>query len=391
MTFEIQMNGTTLCTNTDMNGIIDPQVQKEVNTAGSLSFTVLPTCTRWSEFKRMRCYLDVLVNGYNIFRGRVMSISDDIYNQRTIECEGALAFLMDSAMPPIDIDRYYDDESAANHQTPAERIDTWLQDYHNYLMGSSYKEFSVGTSQFTKLGVTKNNEDEWKFSCQPMGDFLADICTKKNYGIIRAKVVNGANLLDWLDADYAAIVDNDFVFGDNIIEVTNSTGEIEPYSMLLPLYDGELPYINPFPGSNPYYLVVGNVEAEELFGNIIKIITLEAETGDASHAIDAIEKCNKIFELQNPIFPSSITIKGLDRYIIEKTSGPPLDVGDWAPITIPHQNLDKYAMMCLSETLNLCHPENNEYSFGTYVSDNEDYKIDTLTKSFAKSKKKKKK
>ncbi len=410
MTFEIQMNGTTLCTNTDMNGIIDPQVQKEVNTAGSLSFTVLPTCTRWNEFKRMRCYLDVLVNGYNIFRGRVMSISDDIYNQRTIECEGALAFLMDTIIDKLDMTYDgYDNHDSPLIRRPEGHIDYWFRHYHNPIVElgipvgniddveawdwfdvdivkDTFKTFRVGTVHFDKFGITKDTEDEWKNDVQPLGDFLTDICTKKNYGMIRARTLD-VNYFDWIAGDNPIRTTARFVFGENIIEVTNTTSDVEPYSILVPVTDdaahGVLPWPFPVLGHYPYAFEV-NRKAQQMFGNVVK--TVDVNTTDVDKAL---ERCMKIFNLQNPTYPSSITIKALDNLLMAGSA--PIDICESALVTIPHQNLNNTEMTCLSFSLDLCHPENNEYTLGTYVSDNEDYKIDTLTKSFAKSKKKKKK
>ena len=77
-------------------GILNPIIEKEVNTSGTLSFTVLPTHPKCDEFYRFKSRLDVIINGQVIFRGRITSITEDFYKQKSIECEGALGYLNDS-------------------------------------------------------------------------------------------------------------------------------------------------------------------------------------------------------------------------------------------------------------------------------------------------------
>ena len=104
--YEIYMNDELIASSELNEGILNPIVDKAVNTAGSLSFTVLPTHPKWGAFRRFASFIDVLIKGVCVFRGRIINISEDNFKQKNVECEGALAFLMDThfgAMTSINV------------------------------------------------------------------------------------------------------------------------------------------------------------------------------------------------------------------------------------------------------------------------------------------------
>lgn len=94
--YEIYMNDELIASSENNEGILNPIINKEINTAGSCSFTVLPSHPKWGEFRRYASFIDVFIYDVCVFRGRITTISMDSFKQKSIECEGALAFLMDT-------------------------------------------------------------------------------------------------------------------------------------------------------------------------------------------------------------------------------------------------------------------------------------------------------
>lgn len=80
--------------------VLDPTVKNTLNKAGSLEFTVLPQNPYYDRIRIVKSIFTVYLDGTMIFRGRVMSYSDDIYRRREVFCEGELAYLNDSLQPP---------------------------------------------------------------------------------------------------------------------------------------------------------------------------------------------------------------------------------------------------------------------------------------------------
>lgn len=82
--------------------VINPELQLEVNKAGSLSFTMPPCNTMWGSLNKLTSIITVEQDGIEIFRGRVMNDETDTYKQRSVYCEGELAYLLDSIQRPYE-------------------------------------------------------------------------------------------------------------------------------------------------------------------------------------------------------------------------------------------------------------------------------------------------
>ena len=123
--YEIYMNDVLIASSESNEGILNPIVNKEINTAGSCSFTVLPSHPKWGEFRRFASFIDVMIYDVCVFRGRVTGITMDAFKQKAIECEGALAFLMDTNV------------GAITSQNIRDKISAVLQT-HNGCLNSEY-------------------------------------------------------------------------------------------------------------------------------------------------------------------------------------------------------------------------------------------------------------
>ena len=79
----------------------------QTGSAGSLTFTVPPGHPFYSSFRVLGTSITVHANGTLIWGGRVLRIKRDFLNNKTIECEGALAFLNDILTRPESFLRTY--------------------------------------------------------------------------------------------------------------------------------------------------------------------------------------------------------------------------------------------------------------------------------------------
>lgn len=80
--------------------ILEPTIKMELNKAGSLEFTILPDNPFYSKIRLVKSIISAYMDDVMLFRGRVMTITDDIYGQRQVFCEGELAYLNDSLQSP---------------------------------------------------------------------------------------------------------------------------------------------------------------------------------------------------------------------------------------------------------------------------------------------------
>ena len=77
-------------------GILSPTVTQELNKAGTFTFTILPNHPLYDSINRFTSYVQVYQDNEELFSGRVLEMSTDIYRQRSVTCEGSLAYLLDT-------------------------------------------------------------------------------------------------------------------------------------------------------------------------------------------------------------------------------------------------------------------------------------------------------
>lgn len=180
-------------------------------------------------------------------------------------------------------------------------------------------------------------------------------------------------------------------FGMNMIDMNTEIETVEPYSAIYPTADGKPVMVwetGDF-GPKEYYLIADAYNKYGFIGKTFEIGKLTKKT-DADKQTEAYERCKKVAELYDPTMPISYSVHALDQNMfLEWETKPIIDVGDAVRLYSEPNGVDIVAL-CLSMKLDLYEPSNNEYKIGKYISSAEDYKLESLTKSFVKTKKKKK-
>ena len=100
--FTIYADGQLLYSNglQETNTILTPTLKLEVGKAGSLDFVMLPGHYLYNVIDKLKTKVVAFMDETEIFRGRVLNWETDFYKQRTVHCEGNLAYLLDSLQPP---------------------------------------------------------------------------------------------------------------------------------------------------------------------------------------------------------------------------------------------------------------------------------------------------
>lgn len=112
--------------------LINPTLTREFGKAGSLEFTIPLGNVAHSALQKMRTIVSVEQDGKLIWQGRVMSHEQDFLLRQKVYCEGELAFLNDTDVPPY----------TAKDVTIRQFLD-FLCDNHNDLT-DEYKGFYIG-------------------------------------------------------------------------------------------------------------------------------------------------------------------------------------------------------------------------------------------------------
>lgn len=116
----------------DTTKLISPTLTREFGKAGSLEFTIPLGNVAHSALQKMKTVVSVEQDGKEIWQGRVMSHEQDFLLRQKVYCEGELAYLNDTDVPPY----------TAKDVTIRQFLD-FLCKSHTSLT-DSYKSFLIG-------------------------------------------------------------------------------------------------------------------------------------------------------------------------------------------------------------------------------------------------------
>lgn len=80
--------------------IFDPKLTLELNKVGSFTFTMYQNHPMYARMKKLKSIITVKRDDALIFRGRILNDTEGWYKEKKVECEGELAFLIDSIQRP---------------------------------------------------------------------------------------------------------------------------------------------------------------------------------------------------------------------------------------------------------------------------------------------------
>lgn len=210
MIFRIVYNGIDLMGSDLDSCVLNPSLEQELNTAGSLTFTMPPTHPMWGAMKVFVGDIEVYENGELIFFGRIVNIDQNWNNERIIECEGALAFFNDTY---IDGHVRWDEEG-----TTVGSFFTDIVNRHNALVPDNRKIF-VGNIDQSFMNYLVTREVEWEKTL----DVISQMCIDTNGGwlMLRKDLEEDKIYIDWVK-DITSGIDQPVQFGLNLLDVTKS-------------------------------------------------------------------------------------------------------------------------------------------------------------------------
>lgn len=74
--------------------LLDPVLNTELNTAGSLEFTMPPSHAFYDDIQPLKPTIEVYEDEELLWFGRPVEVKTDYWKQRQVYCEGAFVFLM---------------------------------------------------------------------------------------------------------------------------------------------------------------------------------------------------------------------------------------------------------------------------------------------------------
>ena len=243
--------------------LVNPKVNLEVNTVGEGSFTIYKNHPHYGSLKKLKSVFEVSDDDGVIFRGRATGDTTDFDHGMNVDLEGAMAYFNDSVV------REFDFPDKFNVQ--GDRVEfflKWLIDNHN----SQVQDF-----QKVKLGMVTVKDPN--FACTSYKRWSTwEILKDKLFGsslggYLCIRYEKDGNYIDYL-SEFTETNTQEVVFGENLLDLKNSTEASETYSAIIPLGALEL--------------TIENLADREVTDDIVK-------SGDTLYSKKAVEEYGWIY------------------------------------------------------------------------------------------------
>lgn len=198
--------------------VASPKLTLERGAAGSLKMTIPPGNAGYDYIVRMNTEIKVEKDGREYWSGRVLQEDKDFWNNRSLTCEGELAYLNDTSQPQ--------ENHSYTGQTCLRLYLGDLLDEHN-AHTTSDKHFEVGAVTVTAASIDINTNYEKTMEC-------VNKLVEEYGGYLQIRKSGGVRYLDWLE-DGLSDNSQTIEFGKNLIDFTTSFDSTEYATVIVPL------------------------------------------------------------------------------------------------------------------------------------------------------------
>lgn len=337
--------------------LISPTVKIGENTAGSFEFSILPKHPHYEEVNELTSVITAYDGDEEIFCGRVVEITKDLYNRKKVICEGELAYFNDSIQRP------------AKYQGLTVRgyLETLVNIHNQQVKNQGIdKTFKVGA-------VTVQDKNDYVYKYTNWESTLEVIKTDllKTYGgYLRIRKENGVRYLDYL-ADYPNTNTQVIEFGSNLLDFTHDMVASDIVTAVIPL-GARLEDITEVEGLDAYLTIkdvnggvdyVYSQEAVKSYGWIFKTVKW-----DDVHVADNLLRKGKEYLSDIQFAQITLTVSAVDLHMLH-VDMERIKVLDEIRVTSSPNGLDRF--FPVSEmTIYLDKPSNNKLTLGTSYSKN---------------------
>ena len=337
--------------------LISPTVKIGENTAGSFEFSILPKHPHYEEVNELTSVITAYDGDEEIFCGRVVEITKDLYNRKKVICEGELAYFNDSIQRP------------AKYQGLTVRgyLETLVNIHNQQVKNQGIdKTFKVGA-------VTVQDKNDYVYKYTNWESTLEVIKTDllNTYGgYLRIRKENGVRYIDYL-ADYPNTNTQVIEFGSNLLDFTHDMVASDIVTAVIPL-GARLEDVTEVEGLDAYLTIkdvnggvdyVYSQEAVKSYGWIFKTVKW-----DDVHVADNLLRKGKEYLSDIQFAQITLTVSAVDLHML-RVDMERIKVLDEIRVTSSPNGLDRF--FPVSEmTIYLDKPSNNKLTLGTSYSKN---------------------
>ncbi|MDO5397767.1 MAG: phage tail protein [bacterium] len=189
-----------------------------LNSSGSFTFKIAPNHPHYNDLIKMVTLINVYQDNSWLYTYRIIDVSNDIWNVKTVVCEGDLGFLNDS-----------NQRSGEYHNiSPAEFMKIII-DKHNADVDER-KRFTLGT-----VNVTDPNDSIYRYAnYEDSWTYINDKLINRLGGYVRTRYVGDTRYIDYV-SDYGSINSQQIVLGENVIDMLRTEAGHDIATVAVPL------------------------------------------------------------------------------------------------------------------------------------------------------------
>lgn len=323
--------------------IEDATVSQEVNKTGSFQFTIYPSHVFYDTFRKMKSIITVFSDDEVIFRGRLINEEIGLYQDKRIECEGELAFFLDS------VQRNY-----SFNGTVAEFLQHLINRHNEQV--EEEKQFKMGKCTVDNGSIVRSTS-VYDSTLKNIEDKLINNEGAAGYLVVRHEA-DGV-YLDYLK-DFERTCSQNIVLSENLIDLTKKSNAGDIVTAIIPLgatqegEEGQRIDITSVNGGKDY---IYSQDAVDRYGWITKMVQFEDITVPANLLIKVQQYLDDAIKMSNSIELSALDLHLMEREIESFKIGQYVNV-----ISEAHKINEKYPITKM--TIDLLEPDNNTLMLG---------------------------
>ena len=181
MIYRIKMDNIDIYGTSEDMALLSPMLDIELNSAGSLEFA-LPDSHKYYDLPQiLKSDVEAYENNELIWYGRVLETSMEMNKNKTIYCEGALAYFNDSIQRPVVFE-----------STTVHAFFNYIIDAHNSQMQTDNRMFTVGNITVDDIEIYR------ELNYETTKEVIEKMCIGAEGGYLFFRKEDGVNYVDWL-------------------------------------------------------------------------------------------------------------------------------------------------------------------------------------------------
>lgn len=359
-------------------------LELQLNHSGKLTFQMSPKHPLYSQIRKRVTRVIVRRNGSEFWRGRVLDSKNDFYKRRTVVCEGALSYLLDTTIRPYSFNGTF--QAYINYALDIHNSDC-DEDKKIYLGNITAVDPSM------EVSISNLTPSEYPSTL----DELNDKAVNQYGGYLRVRLdTNNKLRLDYLSSTGEQI-SQQIRFGKNLLDLEDYITAENVCTRCIPL-GATLREIEDFKSYNdPKYVstlddadankrlditsittggvdYIEHADGKSLFGKITRCIVFENIV-----TAESLLETAKDWLDNNVSMNVSMEIKAIDLSLLISDIDA-IDCGVSAEVVSEPHEIDTF-MLCSAMKLNVLSPAETDYTFGSGFNSMTDQQAKVLKQS----------